>query len=281
MDKRATITILVGLGIFAVGIIGFVIGGFGIAGIEESTEFTLEDVTNGTIYLEDRDGYGELGVTFWVQGEYLDDDENGIWDACEIVTITVTESPEIAERWDDNAQALAGKFYSEVVFDYDGQESSDCSADPFNKNLDRVGKGYVKIGRACLGCLAGDFSFESNVNVSVTYDDVLIEELGEDIGLIAMGFLGGSGALCCGIIVMLIGVVLIFTLKDDAPVEMSVNPDGTFSMDSTPDNTVGVGVNQSVSQITTSSVITEEMTKAEPYHFPSTESTPEIQEKTD
>ena len=64
MDKRATITILVGLGIFVVGIIGFVIGGFGVARIEESTEFTLEEVTNGTIYIEDRDGMGELGVTF-------------------------------------------------------------------------------------------------------------------------------------------------------------------------------------------------------------------------
>ena len=64
MDKRATITILVGLGIFAVGIIGFVIGGFGVARIEESTKFTLEDVDSGTIYIKDSDGQGELGVTF-------------------------------------------------------------------------------------------------------------------------------------------------------------------------------------------------------------------------
>ena len=99
--------------------------------------------------------------------------------------------------------------------------------------------------------------------------------------MIAVGFLGGSGALCCGIIVTLVGVILIFTLKDDAPVEMSVSADGTFSMESTPDNTIGVGISQSVSQITTSSVITEEMTRAEPYQFPSTDSTPETQEKTD
>ncbi|MEC7180851.1 MAG: hypothetical protein VXW36_05615 [Candidatus Thermoplasmatota archaeon] len=270
MDKRATITILVGLGIFAVGIIGFVIGGFGIAGIEESTEFTLEEVTNGTIDIVDRDGIGDLGVTFWVKGKYLDTDENGIWDVCETTNVNVTEIPEVAD-WDDEH---AGGFYTEVVY-------NNCEADEPNKNLDRAEQGYVKIGRACYGCFAGDFSFESNVNVSVTYDDILIEEVSEDIGLIAVGFLGGSGALCCGIIVMLIGVILIFTLKDDAPVEMSVNADGTFSMASTPDNAVGVGVSQSVSQITTSSVITEEMTKAEPYQFPSTESAPEIEEKMD
>ena len=268
------ITILVGLGIFVVGIIGFVIGGFGIAGIEESTEFTLEEVTNGTIYIEDRDGFGELGVTFWVQGKYLDDDGNGIWDICETVSITVTEHPEIDANWGNEAIAIDGDFYSEVVFDYDGLESSDCTADLKNRNYERIDQGYVKVGRACYGCTLGDFSFESNMNISVTYDDILLEELGEDIGLIALGFLGGSGALCCGVVIMLIGVILIFTLKEDAPVEMTVGADGTYMMNSMPLNAVGVGVNQNISQVTTSSVVTEEMTKAEPYQFPSTESAP-------
>ena len=271
MDKRATITILVGLGIFVVGILGFVIGGFGIAGIEESTEFTLEEVTNGTIYIEDRDGLGELGVTFWVQGEYIDDDDNGIWDICENVTITVTEHPEIDGSWGDEAAALDGEFYSEVVFDYDGLGSWDCNADLRNRNYDRIDQGYVKVGRACYGCTPGDFSFESNTNISVTYDDILLEELGEDIGLIALGFLGGSGALCCGVVIMLIGVILIFTLKEDAPVEMMVGADGMYMMNSMPPNAVGVGVNQNISQVTTSSVVTEDMTKAEPYQFPSTD----------
>lgn len=276
MDKRALVTILVGLGIFIVGIIGFVIGGFGVAGIEESVEFTLEDVDNGTIYIKDSDGVGDIGVTFWVKGKYLDQDRNGIWDVCETVTVTVTETPEISD-WG----AYDGEFYNEVVFNYDGLETSDCKSDSVNQNLERSEQGYVKIGRACYGCMAGDFSFESNENVSVTYDDVLIEEIGEDIGLIAIGFLGGSGALCCGIIVMLVGVILIFTLKDDAPVAMMVGPDGSYSMASTPPNAVGVGVNQTIAQVTTSSVVTEEMTQAEPYQFPSTNLSPETEEKID
>ena len=139
----------------------------------------------------------------------------------------------------------------------------------------------MKIGRACYGCFAGNFSFVSNENVSVTYDDVMIEELGEDIGLIALGFLGGSGALCCGVVIMIIGVILIFTLKEDAPVEMMVNSDGTYMMNTTPENTVGVGVSQNISQVMTSSVVTEEMTKAEPYQFPSTESPSEDEGKLD
>ena len=266
MDKRATITILVGLGIFVVGVIGFVIGGFGVASLEESTEFTLEEVDKGTIYLKDSDGQGELGVTFWVKGKYLDTDDSGIWDVCETVNITVTENPEISD-WG----AFDGDFYYEVVSNYDGQETSDCNADMRNKNLERSEEGYVKIGRACFGCFAGDFSFESNVNVSVTYDDVLLEEVGEDIGMIAIGFLGGSGAVCCGVIVMFIGVILIFTLKDDAPVQMMVGADGSYMMASAPPNAVGVGVSQNIAQVTASTpIITQAETQAEPFEFPAT-----------
>ena len=282
MDKRAKITIFVGLGIFLVGVLGLIIGAAGIGGVEEEwNNFALEDVMNGTVTIEDKDGIGDLGLTFWVKGEYVDEDENGLWDVCEQVGIRVIEKPKVTETWATGASESDGDFYSEVLYDFDKEGTSSCESDYRNKNNEREANGLVKIGRACYGCLAGDFSFESNGTVWVTYDDALGEEIAEEVGMIVVGFLGGSGALCCGIVVILIGVILIFTLKDDAPVEMSVNADGTFSMDSTPETTVGVGLSQSVSQITTSSVITEEMTRAEPYQFPSNDSSLETEEKTD
>lgn len=268
MDKRAKVTIIVGIGIFIVGIFGMIIGAVGVDGIEDSTKFRLEDVSNGTIEIVDSDGYGDLGMTFWVKGEYTDTDENGIWDHCDTIEINVTEHPSIAE-WD----TYNGEFYYEVVFDYDGQETSSCDTNPRNKNIDR--DGFVKIGRACNGCFAGTFSFESSENVSVTYDDVLIEDLSEDIGLIVLGFLGGSGALCCGVVVIIVGIILIFTLKDDAPVMMSVGSDGSYVMNATPQGAVGVGISQNISQVTSSAVVTEQMTKSEPYQFPSTDQ-PEV-----
>ena len=83
MDKRAKITIFVGLGIFLVGILGLIIGAAGIGGVEEEwNNFALEDVMNGTVTIEDKDGIGDLGLTFWVKGEYVDEDENGLWDVC-------------------------------------------------------------------------------------------------------------------------------------------------------------------------------------------------------
>ena len=268
MDKRAKVTIFVGIGIFIVGIFGMFIGAVGVDGIEESTKFKLEDVSNGTIEIVDSDGFGDLGMTFWVKGEYTDTDENGIWDHCDDIVINVTQHPDVAE-WG----TYDGEFYYEV-FKGGSQDTSKCESDDINnKNEER--DGYVKIGRACNGCFAGTFSFESNENVSVTYDDDLLEELGEDIGLIVVGFVGGSGALCCGVVVTLVGIILIFTLKDDSPVMMSVGSDGSYVMNTTPQGAVGVGISQNISQVTSSAVVTEQMTKAEPYQFPSTDQTEE------
>ena len=267
MDKRAKVTIFVGIGIFIVGIIGMIIGAVGVDGIEDSMKFRLEDVSNGTIEIVDSDGIGDLGVTFWVKGEYTDADENGIWDHCDAIEINVTEHPQIAD-W--------GTYDGEFYYDALGggkEDTPTCESDVLNKNVDR--EGYLKIGRACNGCFAGTFAFESSENVSVTYDDKLIEELGEDIGLAVLGFVGGSGALCCGVVVIFVGIILIFTLKDDAPVMMSVGSDGSYVMNTTPQGAVGVGISQNISQVTSSSVVTEQMTKDEPYQFPSTDQTEE------
>ncbi len=274
MDKRAKVTIFIGLGVFAFGIFGMIIGAIGIGEIEEQTQFALEDVTNGTIVIDDKDGIGDIGVTFWVKGKYIDADENGIWDVCDSVEITVTENPEISD-WGE----YDGGFYSEVVFNFDKQETSSCESDGLNKDNSREEQGFVKIGRACFGCFAGNFTFESNANVSVTYDDQRIEEMGGGIRMIVFGFLGGSGAICCGVVLILIGIILVFTLKEDAPVEMQIGADGTYMMATSPENTVGVGVTQSISQVNAIPVVTEEMTKAEPYQFPATESSPEDTEK--
>ena len=280
MDKRAKITILVGLGVFLIGIVGMIVGAAGIGGVEEEwNNFALEDVTNGTVTIEDNDGIGDVGVTFWVKGEYLDDDENGLWDVCEQVGIRVIEKPTVSETWATGASEFNGDFYSEVLYDFDKEGTSSCESDYRNKNNEREANGLVKIGRACYGCLAGDFTFESNETVWVTYDDALGEEIAEEVGLIVLGFLGGSGALCCGVVVMLIGVILIFTLNDDAPVQMQVAADGSYVMNPGSGNTVGVGINQSIPQVSTPSVITEEMTKAEPYQFPSTDESVETEEK--
>ena len=61
-----------------------VIGGENIEdageGFENLDEFTLENATSATLSVEDTDGYGDLGFSFWVKGDYADNDGDGTWD---------------------------------------------------------------------------------------------------------------------------------------------------------------------------------------------------------
>ena len=85
---------------------------------------------------------------------------------------------------------MDGNFYYEV------QANQQCDANDKNTNYDRDGKGLVKIGRACWGCYEGNVSFESNQSVWVTYDEKVGEKLGDDIGIMILGFVGGFGSIC-------------------------------------------------------------------------------------
>ena len=78
--------------------------------------------TNGTIMIEDLDGIGDVGLTFWVKGVYEDKDENGTWDVCQNTSVTITESPEVNNSW-EWAELLDGNFYNEV------QANQECDAE--------------------------------------------------------------------------------------------------------------------------------------------------------
>ena len=53
-------------------------------------KYEFENAMNGTMTIDDNDGQGDIGVTFWVKGEYIDDDGNGIWDICDNTNVVIT-----------------------------------------------------------------------------------------------------------------------------------------------------------------------------------------------
>ena len=163
---RTSVKILLGIGgIILVG--GIVLMGVGRSRLGELEDpFILKEVTNGTIMLEDEDGEGEFGVSFWVEGEYIDEDEDGLWDHCNSTNISIISHPEIAV-WGDEYD---GEFYYEAG-KYEEYGASDCNSERGNRNLDQQHRGLIKVGRACLACYAGTIEFESNTTVWVTYDD--------------------------------------------------------------------------------------------------------------
>lgn len=229
MHTGSKVVIGIGLVLCLIGAVFIVWGGTsGSANLEQAGEFAVEDATSGSIELIDEDGQGELGVTFWVKGEYVDDDDDGYWDHCNATgSITVISHPEV-NSWDD-AQEYNGSFYFEVIKD------RGCEADEENKELIRSADGFIKVGRACLGCYSGTFEFESENPVWVSYDDVALAALFEGLGEVAGGFLMGASFCCCGGVFLIVGIILAFTMK-------SPNPNTTASMAPIPGQQVGYQV---------------------------------------
>ena len=211
--------VFLGLGVLLL-VLGIVMGGSGLGSVkdagdslEDLGDFAIENTNSGTVNVTDEDGKGDLGFTFWIEGEYLDEDGDGEWDHCTATNITILSHPEISddEFWGEKARELNGSFYYEV------NEDRGCEADEENKNLDREGEGLIKVGRACLACYAGPMEFESNAEVSVTNDDYLlgklIEGFFEGAGGI-LGVMGGIGIICGGACFLLLGGILAIVLKD-------------------------------------------------------------------
>ncbi|MDC0557283.1 hypothetical protein OAO34_05810 [Candidatus Poseidoniaceae archaeon] len=232
MHTAAKVLLIIGTIASVIGIAGMALGAGQIDDIEDSwNTFEYEGATNGTIIIEDEDGMGDSGVTFWVKGVYEDKDGNDIWDICQNTNVTITESPDIVDaEWSKGAADLDGQFYNEVVWNYDGNQSYDCSAVEKNKEDSREGKGLVKIGRACFGCGSGELRFESNQSVWVTYDEKVGEELGEDVGILILGFIGGFGSICCGVLLLIIGGIMALTMKDNKQEVMYSPPAGNQMM---------------------------------------------------
>ena len=185
----------------------------GVEGLDDLANFAIEDSASGTLNVDDKDGKGDLGFTFWIKGDYLDEDGDGRWDHCATTDITILSHPEVSDDWGDEARELNGSFYYEIRDWFDG-----CEADEENTDYDRADpEGLIKVGRACLACYAGTMEFESNTEVWVTYDDYLIEKLVEGFfegagGI--MGIIGGVGLSGCGVCFLLLGGILALVLKD-------------------------------------------------------------------
>ena len=217
MHIAAKIFLIIGGIVSIIGIIAIAMGASQIDDLDDSwNTFEVEDGTNGTFQIVDEDGVGDSGVTFWVKGVYEDKNEDDKWDVCENFSVTIIEKPDVNESW---PLAYDGDFYPEAYLPLKG-----CEATDENKNTDREDKGLVQVGRACYACYSGNFTFESNQKVWVTNDDVVGKKIAEDGIGVFLGFVGGFGGICCGIIFLIIGGILALTVKDDKAQGMMFAP---------------------------------------------------------
>ena len=200
MHPVTKITFGLGAASLLVGIVLLVIAGGSAA---DSAGFEIKDSNGDTLSVMDEDGFGDIGFIFYVEGQYLDEDKDGQWDHCSDIDISVLKKPETNPDWDER---LDGEFYFQSS--EEGPKNCDVA---YPK--DNTRPGYVKVGGACLACYSGEFEFLSSHPVSVVNAD---EAIGNFISALLSG-LGGSSCLCCGIILLIIGLILALTLKDEPP----------------------------------------------------------------
>ena len=147
--RSATIALFIGMVLLAPSIPLF------IAGLGEGLS---DGMTTASLEIKDGDGQGDLGWGIYVEGAAVDFNSNGIYDHCENIIVNATHSGSwMSDPWTGYQSVNAPDetrqvFYLEVAHEGSGCSTTD-GAWPESRHHD--GKGLIKIGRACHGCMAG------------------------------------------------------------------------------------------------------------------------------
>ena len=80
----------------------FAVGVGSVTRLEEDFPFDIENQTSGTIILKTTMELVMLESHFGSRGLTKTQNDNGIWDVCEIFEITITEVPEVNQEWDED-----------------------------------------------------------------------------------------------------------------------------------------------------------------------------------
>ena len=187
-----------------------------IAGLGEGLS---DGMTSATLEIEDSDGQGDLGWGIYVEGSAVDFNSNGIYDHCENIIVNATHAGSwMSDPWTGYQSVNAPDETRQVFYLEISHEGSGCStidgAWPESRQHD--GRGLIKIGRACHGCMAGTTTITAqNPDGGEVVMWIQNEEKKEVLGMLIPGaiFMGIGGFT---LVVSLIGL-LSMGFKSNAP----------------------------------------------------------------
>ncbi len=169
-------------------------------GDEEEVEFTFSG-TDASLYFEQTPSQSNNGWAVYTYGSYLDEDEDGFWDDCGLVQISL-----LNESGED--------FYSPL-----------CEISNQRDDVDEM----IYVGHLCFDptnsssprCSDGNYTMESNTFVRLSPE--FAEGSGPLLSIIVdwlmNGLATGRTLLCGGFILVLLGLVLGLTLSDEVEVK--------------------------------------------------------------
>ena len=201
MHIAAKLTLGVGVGLLVLGIL---LGGLGARGVGSATDWSVEEeaVWSGNSgvhnHTDARDGVLYIFVSDEVR--------------CDEFTLNVS----VIEGDSDQKVGYTADWCTE-----DGKLPVGYEDDP---------DGWLHMGAVRGLESGGSYEFVSEDNLIAVPEGVILDLIGGLVGGI-FGALGGGSCACCGLLIMLLGLILAFTMREEVPTSYKVDAEGKIILD--------------------------------------------------
>ena len=201
MHVAAKLTLGVGVGLLVLGIL---LGGLGARGVGSATDWSVEEeaVWSGSTGVHNHTNARDGVLYIFVSDEVR----------CDEFTLNVS----VIEGDSDQKVGYTADWCTE-----DGKLPVGYEDDP---------DGWLHMGAVRGLESGGSYEFVSEDNLIAVPEGVIIDLIEGLVGGI-FGALGGGSCACCGLLIMLLGLILAFTMKEEVPTSYKVDAEGKIILD--------------------------------------------------
>ena len=201
MHVAAKLTLGVGVGLLVLGIL---LGGLAARGVGAATDWSVEEeaVWSGSSGVHDHTDARDGVLYIFVSDEVR----------CDEFTLNVS----VIEGDSDQKVGYTADWCTE-----DGKLPAGYADDP---------DGWLHMGAVRGLESGGSYEFVSEDNLIAVPEGVILDLIGGFVGGI-FGALGGGSCACCGLLIMFLGLILAFTMKEEVPTSYKVDAEGKIILD--------------------------------------------------
>ena len=201
MHVAAKVTLGIGVGMLVLGIL---LGGLGARGVGSATDWSVEEeaVWSGSSGVHEHTDAQDGVLLIFVRDEVRCDEFT--------LNVSVIEGDSDEKVW-----------YTAGWCTEDGSLPVGYEDDP---------DGWLHMGEVRGLESGGSYEFVSEDNL-VAIPEGVIREIIESVVGGFFGALGGGSCACCGLLIMLLGLILAFTMKEEVPTSYKVDAEGRIVLD--------------------------------------------------
>jgi len=201
MHAAAKVTLGIGVGMLVLGIL---LGGLGARGVGSATDWSVEEeaVWSGSSGVHEHTDAQDGVLLIFVSDEVRCDEFT--------LNVSVIEGDSDEKVW-----------YTAGWCTEDGRLPVGHEDDP---------DGWLHMGEVRGLESGGSYEFVSEDNL-VAIPEGVIREIIESVVGGFFGALGGGSCACCGLLIMLLGLILAFTMKEEVPTSYKVDAEGRIVLD--------------------------------------------------